>query len=138
MIRKLFMLPAFLAIVFFAAGQSNSDVADCYLLKSRKQHRAAVITLSCSAATLIPGVIVLSNIQPGWEYVNWNKALGGTALVAAGTGLAISSAVLFIASAKNRNRAQKARVFVNRPVSVSMGRTVTILPYSVGIVFPIR
>lgn len=138
MIRKLFILLAFLGTVFYAIGQSNSDMTDYYLFKSRKQHKAAVITLSCSAATLIPGVIILSNVKPGWEHVNWNKALGGATLVAVGTGLAISSVVLFISSAKNRNRAERASVLINRPVSVNMGRSVTVLPYSVGVVFPLR
>jgi|GEM_PF-2610462 len=138
MIRKLCLLLAVLGAGLSAAGQADPDLADYYLLKSRKQQKAAFITLSCSAATLLPGLIMLSDVQPGWERVNWNKALGGSALVIVGTGLAISSAILFISSGKNRKRAERGRVFINRPIPVNMGRAAIVLPYSVGITVPVR
>ncbi|MCY1553197.1 hypothetical protein D9M68_896550 [compost metagenome] len=77
-------------------------------------------------------------MQLGWEHVNWNKALGGSALVIVGTGLAISSAILFMSSGKNRKKAERGRVFINRPIPVNMGRAVIVLPYSVGITVPVR
>lgn len=138
MIRKLCLLLVILVAGLSATGQADTDLADYYLLKSRKQRKAAIITLSCSGATLLPGLILLSDVQPGWEHVNWNKALGGSALVIVGTGLAISSAILFMSSGKNRKKAERGRVFINRPIPVNMGRAVIVLPYSVGITVPVR
>ncbi|MBP7558100.1 MAG: hypothetical protein KA821_17620 [Chitinophagaceae bacterium] len=138
MIRGLFMLLMVTCIGLCAAGQSDSGRGDHYLLKSRKQQKAAVITAGCSVAVFLPGVIMLNNVEPGWERLDWGKALGGTALVAVGTGLAITSAVLFIASGNNRKRAESVSVFINRPVSVNMGRAVTVLPYSVGVTIAVK
>lgn len=138
MIRMLLILLTGTVISLGAAGQPGSGRIDNCFLTSRKQQKAAIITASCSVAALLPGVIMLSNVEPGWERVDWGKALGGTALVAVGSGLAITSAVLFIASGNNRRRAERAGIFINRPVSVNIGRAVTVLPYSVGVTLAIK
>ena len=138
MIRMLLILLTGAGISLGAAGQSDPGRIDHYLPKSRKQQKAAIITASCSVSALLPGIITLSNVEPGWERVDWGKALGGTALVAVGSCLAITSAVLFIASGNNRKRADRTGVFISRPVSVNIGRAVTVLPYSVGVTIAIK
>lgn len=123
------------------AAQNLSEQKDMYYLKKSQDERTAgYITLACGAASLIPGVVMLSQTKPGWETVNWSKALGGTALTIIGTACITASIVLFIKSDNSRRKAKASMVTLqlNKPVPVYKGLQKAILPYSVGMSFALK
>ncbi len=138
MTKKIFFIVILVSISLSSISQARGYSRTDYLEKSRNQKKAAFITLGCSAATLIPGIVLLSQTQPGWERVDWGKALGGAGLTIAGAGFAVSSIILFVSSDRNRKTAERMEVFINKPIPVNKGVAVTTLPYSVGVTIPIR
>jgi hypothetical protein len=136
--KKTMIVSLMIVLSLACFSQRNVMTGDFYLQKSKNQKTAAYITLGCGAATMIPGLILLNQTEPGWEHVDWNKALGGSALVIAGAGFLTSSIILFAASARNKRKARMVSVYINKPVLVNTGAWKKTLPYSIGITIPIR
>lgn len=121
-----------LQLPLFAQHQRLPD--SIFLAKSKSQKTAAYITLGIGAATLLPGMMMLMNEKPGWNHVNWNRVLGGTALIGVGVSCVTASIVLFAASRRNERKAYEPGLtfHLNRPVEL-VGLPEKYLPYSVGV-----
>jgi hypothetical protein len=134
-----------LCIIAIAILQSSTfaqqrALPDSFLLKkSKDQKTAAYITLGIGTATMLPGIIMLSNQKPGLGNVDWQKVLGGTALIGVGVSCLTASIILFTASKRNENKAYdpKLTMSLNKPVEV-MGLPGKYMPYSVGLNIAIR
>ena len=134
-----------LCIICIAILQSSMfaqqrSLPDSFLLKkSRDQKTAAFITLGIGSATLLPGILMLSGQWPGLNNLNWEKVLGGTALVGVGASCVTASIILFMASKRNEKRAYDPgfTMSLNKPVEV-MGLPGKYMPYSVGVNIAIR
>jgi hypothetical protein len=126
----LFML---LAISFSIYGQTNNYSSEYFLQKSKKQKKAAFITLGTGMASTVAGVVLLNQTEPGWQKVDWGKAIGGSALVIVGAGLLTTSIVLFAAENRNRKKAGTVLLHLNKPIDMVSGFGKKILPYSAGI-----
>ena len=135
--KKLFTVILLNLFLSSTAQKISWERAD-YLGKSKEQRVKGFITLGIGTAALVPGVIMLSQTTPGWETVNWGKALGGSVLAIIGTTCIISSVVLFASSEKNRKRADRISFQFNKPVQVYTGLAETSLPYSVGLNIVLR
>jgi hypothetical protein len=111
-----------------------------FLQKSKDQKLAGYITLGCGIATFIPGFVMLANEQPGLSTVNWDRVLGGIALVGVGAVCVTTSVVLFAASRRNEKNAYKYGMsfYINKPVLINTGLQKKYLPYSVGVRIPIK
>jgi hypothetical protein len=106
-----------------------------FLQKSKDQKLAGYITLGCGLATFVPGFIMLANEEPGLSTVNWDRVLGGIALIGVGTACVTTSIVLFAASRRNHKKAYQhgTSFFINEPVMINTGLQKKYLPYSVGV-----
>jgi hypothetical protein len=127
-----------LVILSGMAQQKLPYTADEYLAKSNRQRTAAQITLGCGAISLLSGTIILANTKPGWENVNWSNALTGTGLVLIGAGCTTASLILFSSSKRNKRKAEKLNVWINRPIEINTVFVKTYLPHTVGISWSIR
>lgn len=119
----------------------NEIVPDSFFLqKSKDQKLAGYITLGCGVGTFIPGFVMLANEEPGLSTVNWDRVLGGIALVGIGTACVTASIVLFAASRRNEKKAYKygTSFFINEPVMINTGLQKKYLPYSVGVRIAIK
>jgi hypothetical protein len=126
---------AFICILQLPLFAQQRQLPDSiFLAKSKSQKTAAYITLGVGAATLLPGMVMLMNEKPGWNHVNWERVLGGTALIGIGVSCVTASIVLFAASKRNeRNAYERGLTFhLNRPVEL-VGLPEKYLPYSVGV-----
>jgi hypothetical protein len=127
-----------LIITFAMAEQKPLYSAEEYLAKSKRQRTTAQITLGCGAVSLLSGTILLANTKPGWENVNWSNALTGTGLVLVGVGCTTASLILFSSSKRNKRKAGKLNVWINKPIEVNTVFVKTYLPHTVGISWYIR
>jgi hypothetical protein len=136
---KKLLLTYTLFILSFCAIAQNTAMKSEYLLdKSKKQRTAGIITITSGTASLVSGLILLNQTSPGWQNVEWGKALGGTALTITGVGLLTSGIVLFIAADRNKRKANLLSVELNKPVLINTGFQRTVLPYSMSVSIAIR
>lgn len=126
------------AVTFFANGQSPSDRSEFLLHKSKKQRTAGFITLGGGTASVVSGIILVNQTSPGWETVDWGKALGGSALILTGVGLITTGIVLLVASDRNKQKASRLAIHLNKPVMINTGYQQTVLPYSMSVSFALR
>jgi len=137
--KALFIIIAMTDLSYSCLAQNiQQPDADYYLKKSKDQKTAAYVTLGCGAATLVPGLIMVSQTGPGWETVNWTKALGGSGLIILGTGCLVASLVLFIQSDKNQRKVNSVTLQLNKAVPVNTGLQKITLPYSIGLSVALR
>jgi hypothetical protein len=136
--KKTFLLLTVFIFYFLSVAQNIRKGQVDFLKKSKNQKTAAYITLGCGVATLLPGLILLGETRPGWENVDWGKALGGSGLVLVGVGCITSSIILFISSGHNQRRANKVSFHINEPVLINTGVQQKKLPYSIDVRIPIK
>jgi len=138
MLKRSLLIVLIMAKVISVVAQHNEQSAAFYLQKSRTQKTVAFVTAGTSLAALVQGIILLGQARPGWEQSDFPNTITGTGLVVIGTSLAFASIVLFSSSHANRKRYQKLELVINKPVSINTGSSISVMPYSVGINWPIR
>ena len=132
--KKIANLLFAMLLMYVVSAQPAID----HLQKSKNQKTAAFITLGVGAATFIPGIIILSSQEVGWNRTNWNNVLSGTGLTIVGVGCLTASTILFIASNRNKRKADPVISFINKPVEINTGVFVKRLPYSIGMSIALR
>jgi hypothetical protein len=111
--RKTACLLLLLAITLSGFTQSSSLTKEDYLQKSKKQKKAGVILLSGGGALLVTGTVIgfgaardeLANIFS--EPDNEKEFVGAGILLVTGVAAMAGSVPCFIASAKNKKRANR-------------------------------
>ncbi|MEO5563835.1 MAG: hypothetical protein ABIR18_10380 [Chitinophagaceae bacterium] len=120
-------------VLFFLSsfGQYDADRRDAYLKRSKDQRLAGYITLGCGVATLLPGLLILNQTEPGLE--NLDRSLSGAALALLGAGCMGASLILFVSANQNQRKADKITLQLNKPVVINTGLLRRVLPYSIGL-----
>jgi hypothetical protein len=137
--KKLICITA--AIVMYLSSFAQDDVIwdhAYYLRKSNNEKTTAYIALGVSAATIIPGYIMLPHSSPGWEHTNLPRSVKGAALMFVGTISLVTSVIMFHQSSMNKRRAEHTALQINKPVAVYNGLKNITLPYSVGVSITLR
>lgn len=136
--KRLIILFTLIVFTCSCYGQRNKDYSEMLLHRSGNQKTAGFITLGTGTISTVSGFILVNQTRPGWETVDWDKALGGSALIITGGGFLLSSFILFLASDRNKRQANAIAFSINEPVYINTGLSKVALPYSVGIKVPIR